>query len=170
MSGQATINVVDDEDMSSQGSVNAPVAPQQPSVQQGPAAMQLTEVVGTPVQWHPTMTQQSGVAGRSGSPAPTVPVQSTQVVAAPTVPVDCTIACGETKQAFDEVSSVVNSEGCPHRMVRSARQNIFVRDNASRPMFSPLSLDVCSAYAHSTRAILLRLRGTSAARQGNKFP
>ena len=32
------------------------------------------------------------------------------------------------------------------------------------------SLDVCSVYAHSTRAILLILGGTSAARQGNKFP
>ena len=60
MSGQATMNVVDDEEMSSQGSVNAPVAPQPPVVQQGPMAMEPTEVVGTPVGWHPTMTQQSG--------------------------------------------------------------------------------------------------------------
>ena len=123
MSGQATINVVDDEDMSSQGSVNAPVAPQQPSVQQGPTAMQPTEVVGTPVQWHPTMTQQSGVAGRSGSPAPTVPVQSTQVVAAPTVPVDAP-SRAETKQAFDEVSSVLRTVSSEHAEVRSEMQGL----------------------------------------------
>ena len=32
---------------------------------------------------------------------------------------------------------VVNSEGCSHRMVRSALQKFFLRDNASRPMFTP---------------------------------
>ena len=123
MSGQATINVVDDEEMSSQGSVNAPVAPQPPVVQQGPTAMEPTEVVGTPVGWHPTMMQQSGVAGRSGSPAPTVPVQSTQVVVAPTVPVDAP-SRAETRRAFDEVSSVLRTVSSEHAEVRSKMQGL----------------------------------------------
>ena len=124
MSGQATINVVDDEEMSSQGSVNAPVAPQLPVVQQGPTAMEPTEVVGTPVGWHPTMTQQSGVAGRSGSPAPTIPVQSTQVVAAPTVPVGAP-SRAETRRAllmrYRRCCSTVSSE---HAEVLSEMQGL----------------------------------------------
>ena len=66
MSGQATINVIDDEEMSSQGSVNAPVAPPPATIQQGPTAMAPTEVDGVPAGWNPNATQQSGIAGPSG--------------------------------------------------------------------------------------------------------
>ena len=38
MSGRPTVNIVDDEDMSSQGSVNAPVAPSQVATQQSLSA------------------------------------------------------------------------------------------------------------------------------------
>ena len=46
--------------------------------------------------------QQSGVAGTSRSVRPTVPVQSTEVVAMPTIVVDAP-SRAETKQAFDNV-------------------------------------------------------------------
>ena len=88
MSGQPTINVVDDEEMSSQGSVNAPVA--HPS---SPTQGQVTAQAPTaPVFLSPSSgtlaTQQSRVAGTSRVTQATVPVESTQVVAAPTVVVD----------------------------------------------------------------------------------
>ena len=69
------------------------------------------------------MTQQSGVAGRSGSPALTVPVQSTQVVATPTVWVDAP-SRAETKRTFDEVSSVLRTVLSEHAEVRSEMQGL----------------------------------------------
>ena len=47
MSAQATVNIVDDEEMSSQGSVNAPVAPPHAAMQQSLSAQAqaLTEAV-----------------------------------------------------------------------------------------------------------------------------
>ena len=92
-------------------------------MQQSPSAMAPTEVVGTPVGWMPTMTQQSGVVGRSGPPVTTVPVQSTQVVAAPTVPVDAP-SRAETKMAFDEVSSALRSVSSKHEEVRADMQGL----------------------------------------------
>ena len=50
----------------------------------------------------------SRVAGPSGDSMQTLLVGSTQVVATPTVVVDAP-SCEETKQAFDEVSSVLQS-------------------------------------------------------------
>ena len=67
---------------------------------------------------HPTMTQQSGVAGPSAKPATTIPVQSTEVVAAPTVPVDAPSHV-ETKQAFEEVLSALRNVSSKHEEVRS---------------------------------------------------
>ena len=109
MSGLPTVNVVDDEEMSSQGSVNALVAPPQ-SPTQGQATPQLpspvfvmpSSVVST------TPTQQSGVAGTSGASRTTVLVESTEVVAARTIVVDAPTR-EETKQAFDEVTSALRS-------------------------------------------------------------
>ena len=96
MSGQATINVVDDEDMSSQGSINAPVVPPPATMQQGPTTMAVTEVVGVPAGWNPGATQQSGIARPSGVPSRTFLAQSMEVIASPTVPVDAP-SCVETK-------------------------------------------------------------------------
>ena len=121
MSGQATINVVDDEEMSSQGSVNAPVAPPPAAMQQHPTTQVPAERMKPHFGFNPTMTQQSGVAGPSAKPATTVPVQSTEVVAAPTVPVDAP-SRAETKQAFEEVSSALRNVSSKHEEVRSGMQ------------------------------------------------
>ena len=113
MSDKATINVVDDEEMSSQGSVNAPVARPVSPVGQRPTYQTpsgLPPWPGTPMAEELARTaqaQQSVVTGfHGGKAATTVPVQSTEVIAAPTVPVDAPTRA-ETKQAFEEVSSAL---------------------------------------------------------------
>ena len=123
MSAQATINIVDNEEMSSQGSVNAPVSPPPATMQQSPSAMAPTEVVGTPVGWTPMMTQLSGVAGPSGTQSRTALVQSTEVVVSPTMPVDAP-SHAETKHAFDEVSSVLRTVSSKHEEVRADMQGL----------------------------------------------
>ena len=125
------MNVVDDEEMSSQGSVNAPVArPTSPGMQ-GPTPQMPS---GLPPWSVPLMeqvraatahTQQSVVAGpRGGSAATTVPVQqSTEVLATPTVPVDAPTRA-ETEQAFAEVSSALRGVSSQHEEVRSGMQEL----------------------------------------------
>ena len=105
MSGQPTVNIVEDEEMSSQGSVNTPVAPPPVATQQSLSthAQAPTEVVNVHSGLQPATAQQSGVVGTSQSVRPTVPGQSTKVVATPTIVVDAP-SCAETKQAFAEVS------------------------------------------------------------------
>ena len=112
MSVQGTINVVDDEEMSSQGSVNAPVArPSSPLVQgptyQAPSGLPPWPVMPMapfPIVAMTALAQQSVVTGfHGGKDTQTMPVQSTKVVVAPTTPVD-TPTRAETKQAFAEVS------------------------------------------------------------------
>ena len=56
-----------------------------------------------------------------------------------------------------EASDVVNSGGYLHRMVQSALQKFFVRDNASRPM----STLRCSTFAAITLTVLERLSRNS---------
>ena len=123
MSGLPTVNVVDDEEMSSQGSVNAPVA--HPS---SPTQGQVTAQAPTaPVYLSPSLgtlaTQQSGVAGTSRVTQTTVPIESTEVVAAPTVVVDAPTRA-ETKQAFDEVSSALHSVSSQHDAVRTEMETL----------------------------------------------
>ena len=95
MSAQAMLNLVDDEEMSSQGSVNAPVARLVSPVGQRPTYQTpsgLPPWPGTPMASAVATiapAQQSVVTGFHGGKAvTTTPVQSTKVVAAPTVPVD----------------------------------------------------------------------------------
>ena len=92
MSVQGTINVVNDEEMSSQGSVNTPVACTASPVAQGPTYQTPSglppwpRLPRAPVQPVAAPDQQSVVAGpSSGRAATTVPVQSTEVIAAATV-------------------------------------------------------------------------------------
>ena len=124
MSAQGTINVVDDEEMSSEGSVNTPVLPQW----QGAVAENPTQQIPlSPIPWpnprRDAATQQSGIARPSGSVAPTVPVQSTEVIAAATIPVDAP-SRAETRQAFDEVSSALHSVSSAHEEVKAGMQNL----------------------------------------------
>ena len=102
MSARATFNLVDDEEMSSQGSMNALVAPPAEMVTQIPTYQSPSGLPPFP-SGVLTMTRQSAVAGPSQT-SPTVPVQSTQIVALLTIPVNAPTQ-EETKQAFEEVSS-----------------------------------------------------------------
>ena len=106
MSTQATVNLVDDEEMSSQGSVNAPVPPPQSPTGQVPTYQVPTGLPPWPGMARPVRTSQSGVVASHSVPLPTVPIQSMEVVAAPTVQVDAP-SCVETRQMFEEVSSAL---------------------------------------------------------------
>ena len=125
MSGQPTVNIVDDEDMNSQGSVNAPMAPSQVAMQQSLSvqAQAPTEAVNVHQGVQSTVTQQSGVAGSSRAVSPTVPVQSTEVVATPTIVVDAP-SCAETKQAFAEVSSAFCAVSSQQEVVQSGMHEL----------------------------------------------
>ena len=125
MSGRPTVNIVDNEEMSSQGSVNAPVAPAQVATQQSLSAQAQapTEAVNVHQGVQPTVTRQSGVAGSSRAVSPTVPVQSTEVVATPTIVVDAP-SRAETKQAFAEVSSAFRTVSSQQEAVQSGMQEL----------------------------------------------
>ena len=125
MSGRPTVNIVDNEEMSSQGSVNAPVAPAQVATQQSLSAQAQapTEAVNVHQGVQPTVTRQSGVAGSSRAVSPTVPVQSTEVVVTPTVVVDAP-SRAETKQAFAEVSSAFRAVSSQQDAVQSGMQEL----------------------------------------------
>ena len=97
MSGQPTVNIVDDDEMSSQGSINAPIAAPDTVAQVQVLTRQRYETPsGLPPWPHTPMAQpvpieQSSVfTGRSGV-APTIPVAAGSVqpsAVAPTVPAD----------------------------------------------------------------------------------
>ena len=124
MSGQPTLNVVDDEEMSSQGSVNAPVAPpQSPTRKQIPAQTPVPPFGFTPSTLDAAPTQQSSV-GRTSSVLPRISrAESTEVVAAPTVVVDAPTR-EETKKAFDDVSSALQSVSSQHEAVRAEMETL----------------------------------------------
>ena len=121
------LNVVDDEEMSSQGSVNAPVARPTSPVVQGPTYQAPSGLPVLPrgsILAEEAPTQQSIFAGPLGdSAATTIPVQSTEVFAAPTVPVDSPTRA-ETEKAFAEVSSALRGVSSQHEEVRSGMQEL----------------------------------------------
>ena len=123
MSDQPTFNVVDDEEMSSQGSVNAPVAPPQSPTQGQTMAQPPTAPISFPSVLDSVQTQQSRVAGTISARQSGIPVESMEVVAAPTMVVDAPTR-EETKQAFDEVSSVLHSVSSQHEAVRAEMQQL----------------------------------------------
>ena len=98
MSGLPTINVVEDEQMSLEGSVNAPVAPpRSPSVHSAHATSPIQPVDLASGRVSPVAkTLQSNIAGVRGSasvlsplPASVLsPLPSTEVVGATAIPVD----------------------------------------------------------------------------------
>ena len=77
MSAQATMNIVDDEEMSLQGSVNALVAPQRSMTPEQMMAQAPTEIGGAPSAWTQAMTELLGVVGPSVPLMQMVLVQST---------------------------------------------------------------------------------------------
>ena len=119
--------MVDDEEMSSQGSVNAPVARPTSPVVQGPTYQAPSGLPVLPrgsILAEEAPTQQSIFAGPlGGSAATTIPVQSTEVFAAPTVPVDSPTRA-ETEKAFAEVSSALRGVSSQHEEVRSGMQEL----------------------------------------------
>ena len=123
MSTQATVNLVDDEEMSSQGSVNAPVSPPQSPTGQVPTHQVPTGLPPWPGMVQLAVTSQSGVAASHGVPSPTVPVQSTEVVATPTVQVDAP-SRAETRQAFVEVSFILRDVSSTHEGVKAEMQSL----------------------------------------------
>ena len=125
MSGRPMVNIVNDEDMSSQGSVNAPVAPSQVATQQSLSAQAQapTEVVNVHQGVQSTVMRQSGVAGSSRAVSPTVPVQSTEVVATPTIVVDAP-SHAETKQAFAKVPSAFCAVSSQQEVVQSGMHEL----------------------------------------------
>ena len=125
MSQVPTVNVVDDEEMSSQGSVNAPVALPQSPIGQIPTSQVPTEEIRISPHWHPIATQQSRTVGSSRSVSPTVLAQSTEVVATPTVVVDAPMRA-KTKQAFAEVSSALQQASSAHEEVHSEVQSLAI--------------------------------------------
>ena len=125
MSAQATVNIVDDEEMSSQGSVNAPVAPSHTDMQQSLSAQAQapTEAVNVHPGRQPETTRQSSVTRTSHAASPTIPVQSTEVVATPMLVVNAP-SRAEMKQAFEEVSSAFRAMSSQQEVVQSGMQEL----------------------------------------------
>ena len=126
MSNVPTVNVVDDEEMSSQGSVNAPIAPSQVTNPQRLTPQSPTTQLGVSPGWTPIVTQQSGTSGLSRTVSPTVLAQSTEVIATPTMVVDAPTRA-ETKQAFEEVSSALQQASSAHEEVHAKMKSLATR-------------------------------------------
>ena len=125
MSGVPTINVVEDEQMSSEGSVNAPVAPpRSPSVHSARATSPVEPVDLLSGRVSPiAKTLQAGSAGRERSASVFSPIPPTEVVGAPSVPSNVP-SRAETTQAFAEVSSVLRNVSSQHEEVRAGMQSL----------------------------------------------
>ena len=134
MSGQPTVNIVDNNKMSLQGSVNAPMAaPSMVAQVQAPTQQQYETPFGLPPWPHSPMaqamqqsapTEHSSVFARRSGVAPTVPVAEGSVqpsAIAPTVPVDVP-SCQETKEAFQEVSSAFQDMSAKHGQIQGSLQ------------------------------------------------
>ena len=128
------MNIVDDDEMSSQGSVNAPMAvPSTEAQVQAPARQQYDTSSRLP-PWPyspmaqaiqvPTSTTQSSVFARRNCIAPTVPIEKGSAqpsTIAPTIPVDV-LSCQETKEAFQEVPSAFQDMSTKHRQIQERLQ------------------------------------------------
>ena len=125
MSGLPIVNVVDDEQMSSEGSVNAPVAPpRSPSVHSARAQSPIEPVDWSAGRMSPVAkTLQIETSGQRGRSSVLSPMPSTEIVGAPTVPVDIPTR-EETTQAFAEVSSALRDVSTQHDEVRAGMQSL----------------------------------------------
>ena len=120
------INIVDDDEMSSQGSVDAPVAASSAGTQvQAPVMQQTIPPAGSPLRPQSLIAQvaptvQSSVFAHPSAFATTVPVaggsgQTGSV--APTIPLDVPTR-QETKKAFEEVSSAFQDMFAQHGKIK----------------------------------------------------
>ena len=130
MSGRGTINIVDDDEMSSQGSVNALVAASSVGTQVQSPMMQQTISPSRSQLWPQSpITQivpivQSSVFTHPSAFATTIPVArgSGQIGSiAPTILLDMPTR-QETKKAFEEVSSASQDMSAQHRQIKGGLQ------------------------------------------------
>ena len=132
MSGHPIVNIVDDDEMSSQGSVNAPVAaPRIEAPIQSATTQSFVLPSGLPLQPQSPIAQvaptvQSSVfAGTSGI-ASTVPIAGgipSFGTMAPTIPVDVP-SHQWTKEAFEEVSSAFKGMTEKHGQMQGDLQTL----------------------------------------------
>ena len=127
MSGQPTVNLVDDDEMSSQGSVNAPVAAprtEAPILSAGTQSSVMPS--GLPLRPQLPVVQGAPTLQSSVFATPTVPVvggSSSFGIVTPTTPVDVP-SHQETKEAFDEVSSVFKGMIETHGQIQGDLQTL----------------------------------------------
>ena len=134
MSGQPIVNIVDDDEMSSQGSVNASmVAPGMATQVQAPTRQQYETPSGLPPWPHspmaqtmqqPAPTEQSSVFAGCSGVVPSVPIAEGNVqpsVVAPTIPVDVP-SRQETKKAFQEISPAFQDMFAKHGQIQGSLQ------------------------------------------------
>ena len=137
MSGILTINVVDDKQMSSEGSVNAPIAPlHSPSVHSARATSPVEPVDLLSGRVSPiAKTLQASTAGQGRSASVFSQVSPTEVVGAPTVPSNIP-SREEMMQAFAGVSSALRNVSTQHDEVRAGMQSLTFPSLSQYPLSS----------------------------------
>ena len=134
MSGQATINIVDDDEMSSQGSVHSPLIGSSVGTSvQTPVIQQTIPVMGSPLRPQSPVatlapTVQSSVFAQPSAFATTVPVAATSRSGragsvSPTIPVEVP-TLEDTKAAFQEVSSTFRDMSAQHGQIQGNLQTL----------------------------------------------
>ena len=134
MSGQPTINIVEDDEMSSQGSVHSPlIGSSVGTAVQSPVIQQTIPVMGSPLRPQSPVatlapTVQSSVFAQPSAVATTIPVtpaswggRSGSV--SPTIPVEVP-TLEDTKAAFQEVSSTFRDMSTQHGQIQGNLQTL----------------------------------------------
>ena len=134
MSGQATVNIVDDEEMSSQGSVHSPLIGSSVGTPVQTLVIQQTiPVAGSPLRpqspvAHIAPTAQSSVFAQPSAVATTIPVTAASwgrrsESVAPMIPVEVA-TLEDTKAAFQEVSSTFRDMSTQHCQIQGNLQTL----------------------------------------------
>ena len=132
MSAQATVNIVDDEEMSSQGSVHSPlIGSTIRTPVQTPVIQQSLPVTGSPLRpqspvAHIAPTVQSSVFAQPSAFVMTIPVAAASGSGqtgnvAPTIPVEVP-TLEDTKAAFQEVSLTFKDMSAQHGQIQGNLQ------------------------------------------------
>ena len=134
MSGQPTINIVEDDEMSSQGSVHSPlIGSSVGTAVQSPVIQQVMPVAGSPLRpqspvAHIAPTVQSSVFAQPSAVATTIPVTPASWgrpsgSVSPTIPVEVP-TLEDTKAAFQEVSSTFRDMSTQHGQIQGNLQTL----------------------------------------------